>query len=173
MSRKKFIKIGNAARMQRPKIGKIISGSQNTPKSGVPPLLSISPIPEPMDVKTKDAGKIPRNVEITKRRNGTSRKLGTRLAKKKGTPGIRRIRKSIDHWFLSMPSFIFFTKPCELSNDAASLEPKPQRAARKIVVAPNVAPKILKNTPGKVEKRKPPVIDRINPPGIENATNIV
>ena len=65
MSRTKFIKIGNAAKTQRPKIGKMISGSQNTPKSGVPPFLSISPIPEPMDVKTKDAGKIPRNVEIT------------------------------------------------------------------------------------------------------------
>ena len=165
--------MGNAAKTQSPNIGKMIWGSQNTAKSGLPPALRISPTPEPMDVKTKDPGKIPRNVEITKRRNETSRKLGTKLAKKNGMPGIRRIRKSIDHWFLSMPSFIFFTKPFELSNDAASLDPNPQRTARKIVVAPKVAPKILKNTPGKVEKRKPPVIDRINPPGIENATNIV
>jgi len=47
--------------------------------------------------------------------------------------------KSIDHWFSSIPSLIFFTAPSAPSSFFPSCSPKPQRAARKIAVAPMVA----------------------------------
>jgi hypothetical protein len=48
--------------------------------------------------------------------------------------------------------------------------PKLVWAARKIAVAPTVAPVMLKRAPGKVAKRKPPVSVAMVAPGSEKAT---
>jgi len=80
------------------------------------------------------------------------------------------MRKSIGHWFASIPAFIRRTSPSEASMRAASRAPKPQRAARKIAVAPAVAASTLKSVPGKTPKRNPPVSVATVAPGREKAT---
>jgi ApbE superfamily uncharacterized protein (UPF0280 family) len=91
-------------------------------------------------------GMMPKKVEITKRRAGTSRNAGMRFATKNGTTGRSRIRNSMDHWLSSIPSLIFFTTPSEPSSFAPSRAPKLVCAARKIAVAPMVARRDVEET---------------------------
>jgi hypothetical protein len=113
---------------------------------------------------------MPSTVVSTKLRNRTPTSAGSRLATKNGTAGTSRIRNSTLISLSCSRCLSRFMRPSDVSIRAASVAPKPQRAARKIMIAPSEAAETLNVVPRTSPNRNPPVTEATAAPGSEKAT---
>src|SRR6056297_425575 len=165
-----LIRMGSAASAHKPRIGPMICGSHRSDRSGLSPRSNTSPRPTPIQVKTMAPGIMPSTVVIAKFTNRTPTSAGRRFATKNGTAGTRRIRNRTLISLSCSPALIRLSVPSEVSMRAASVCPRPQRAARKIAKAPSEAAITLKAVPDTRPKRNPPVTEATAAPGREKAT---
>ena len=100
----------------------------------------------------------------------TPTSAGRRFATKNGTAGTRRNSSSTSISVSWSAAFSRWIRPSLAAILADSVAPSPQRAARKIAIAPMVAAITLNAVPAIRPNRNPPVIDATAAPGSEKAT---